>query len=212
MGEWRDYEDHIRATPHVNPAADLINAALSHRTKSMLAKCAADPTGAVSHRGRAMFVMESISAKLDRHRAAWISRLPDRAESESINFPLTPLVAAALEYSDTEFVMGLSRGMPIAGLICATPGLTERKKAAELSYLARKEGIRARNLGVRDRVPKSQNIELAGGIWEKTLEEAEKGGSRIRWMLQTRCSGLVLWPLVLEFRNNTARRPVRFGS
>ena len=186
MGDWRDCEDQIRAAPHFRPAADLVNAALPNRTKSILSKCAAGSAGTISRRQHAMFALESLSVKLGDRRSAWISRLPGRSPAAAINFPPIHLITATLEYSDAKFVTDLSRVMPIAGLICATPGLAERKKAAELPYKEWKDGIRARNLCIYDRVLKSQNIELAGVILGKTLGEVERGGLRNRWMFQTR--------------------------
>ena len=80
-----------------------------------------------------------------------------------------------LNYADIDFVKDLSQGMPFAGAVSATPGLTARKKDAEMTYKERKEGIRATNLEILDRVRKSQAIELAEISWGATLEEVERG-------------------------------------
>lgn len=85
------------------------------------------------------------------------------------------LLTKTLEYQDTEFINDLSKGMPIAGPIPATPGLTAREKCAEFSYQEWKKGTPERNAKIFDRVLKSQNTELNKACWEKTLTEIAEG-------------------------------------
>ena len=65
--------------------------------------------------------------------------------------------------------------MPIAGAIPPVPGLSARKRQAELSYTQWKRDIPRRNQTIIDRVLKTQGSELSLLCWEKTLAEVRAG-------------------------------------
>ena len=175
MGDWHHADDHVRAASHVNPTADLINAALSTEMKAAITKCARIPQWLVFQRQNALSQLENCSLTLTPLRHRWVQRLPEKSPAAAINFPLIYLLMNALEYPDEHFATELSKGMPIAGPIAPTPGLTARKRCAELSYQEWKEGIPARNKKIFDRVLKSQGSELTEICWQKTLSEVEQG-------------------------------------
>ena len=175
LGTWHSAEDHVRAASHINPYAELINTSLTQRVKSTLLACATRPDDTKTRRGVALASFEQLSVDLDPIRARWAAQLPAQSPARSINFPLISSLTTKFEYEDTEFVRDLSMGMPIAGPIPPTPGLTTRKRAAQSSYAEWQRGIPKRNVDVINRVTKAQGTELSNACWEKTLEEVTAG-------------------------------------
>ena len=82
--------------------------------------------------------------------------------------------AETLGGPDFKIVRDLAKGMPIAGPVGATPGLTERKRSAQMSYTQRNRGIPERNKAVIERVTKTQWAELAVKCWGGTLIEVDQ--------------------------------------
>ena len=175
MGEWHCADDHVRAAGHVCPTADLINAALSPQVKSALWTCARKPDSTNERREKALRMLTAVSNELAPQRMKWIEKLPEKSPAAPINFPLIFLICKTLDCQDKNFVTDLSKGMPIAGPIAPTPGLTDRKKTAEMSYQEWKEGIPRRNAVIYDRMLKAQSSDLAEACWAKTLTEVESG-------------------------------------
>ena len=175
MGEWHGADDHVRADSHVCPTADLVNSALTPNAKSALWSCARAPNATVERRNNAINTVSAISNDLSDKRESWIKQLPERSPASGINFPLIYLLCHALEYPGEKFATDLSQCMPIAGPIAPTPGLTARKKAAEMSYQEWKDGIPKRNAVIHERMIKAQGSELAAACWAKTLEEIGDG-------------------------------------
>ena len=85
------------------------------------------------------------------------------------------MLAFTQDYPDKDFAHDLAIGIPIAWEIPSTPGLTTRKRNAELPYQELKGAITTRNAVVCDRVLKTQGAELANKCWEKTTREIDLG-------------------------------------
>ena len=174
LGDWATPQEHLNAARLVNPSADLINVALSEQVKSIISMCATDPTRTISKRADAIAQFHNFATTLGPLRARWTHTLPLGSPARSFHFPLMYFLTNTLEYPDKRFIRDLANGMPIAGPIETTPGLVERKKHAELSYLEWKKGIPARNQKIIERVKKTQGTELAIEGWNKTLNYCGK--------------------------------------
>ena len=155
-GGWYDAGDHVRAAERVNPTADLVNVALSRRAERALFRCVSAPLSVVEIRRGALAAFSEISTSVESLRLRWLATLPEKSPVSEIHFALIRLLATSRDYPDTAFVGELPTGMPIAGPIPQTPGLTERKRNAEMPYQEWKEATRARNLPIYDRVLKTQ--------------------------------------------------------
>ena len=175
LGEWHNAEDHVRAAMHINPFAELINSALSAEVKHAIRFCATNPTETIQRREKDFYTIEQLSRRLNPQKSRWTSRLPNDSPARNIHFPLIFALTTILDFEDTEFVKDLSNGMPIAGPIAPTPGLTTRKRDAQMSYQEWKRGIPKRNCDVIERVSKTQGTTLANACWEKTLKEVTAG-------------------------------------
>ena len=175
LGEWSSPSEHVRAAKTVNPFADLINATLSQQDKAIAYRCARKPEETIQNRPNAVAILAATAYRLGPARSRWIATLPDKSPAAEIHFPLIHLLAVTLEYPDTMLVRDLSNGMPIAGPIPSTPGLTSRKEFAELTYQKWKEGIQKRNANAIERALKAQGSEIPNKRWEKTLTEIENG-------------------------------------
>ena len=175
LGTWHSPEDHVRAASHINPYAELINTALTQQVKSTLLACATLPDEIKTRRNLALSSFEKLSNDLEPIRSRWAMKLPELSPARTINFPLIFSLTTKFGYDDTEFVRDLSMGMPIAGPIAPTPGLTTRKRAAQLSYVEWQRGIPQRNIDVINRVSKAQGSELSNACWNKTLDEVTAG-------------------------------------
>ena len=175
LGTWHSAEDHVRAASHISPYAELINTALTRRIKSTLSACATRPGEIKTRRGLALSSSERLANDLEPIRARWTAQLPEQSPARSINPPLIFAITTKFGYEDTEFAHDLSMGMPIAGPIPPTPGLTTRKRAAQISYVEWRRGIPERNIEVINRVSKAQGTDLPNACWGKTVEEVTAG-------------------------------------
>ena len=128
MGTWHNADDHVRAASHINPFAELINTSLSQDVKTTLLSCASRPNEIIKRRTDALTHFRKLPMDLEPARERWRERLPVLSPARLINFPLIFSIATKFNYEDTEFVRDLSMGMPIAGPVPATPGLTNRKR------------------------------------------------------------------------------------
>ena len=160
-GEWYGAEDHVRAADHLNPTADLVNAALPCRAKRALCRCVSAPSTILEIRKNALSVFPKVSAALEAVRARRLATLPGKSPVSEIHFPLIHLLTTSRDYPDTTVVKELRAGMPIAGPIAQTPGLTQRKRNAQMSYQEWKETTPERNLAIYDRVRKSKGSDLS---------------------------------------------------
>ena len=179
LGDWSTPEDHLRAAKMAIPSANLINVALSQRTKNLLTSMVRNPPHVIVSRQEALAKFSNLSTMLEPFRVRWVDRLPELSPAHNLNFPMIHTLTRNFGYADTRIVFDLARGMPIAGPVDATPGLTNRKKFALSSYQEWKAGIESRNKDVFDRVKKSQGTEAALKCWEKNYG---RGG---KWMANT---------------------------
>ena len=175
LGEWHSPEDHVRAASHINPFAELINTALSPEIKNTVRFNATKPDETNQRRVNALSIFQKLADDLGPLKSRWSARLPEDSPARDIHFPLISSIANLFSFEDTEFVNDLSKGMPIAGPISPTPGLTTRKREAQMTYQEWKRGIPKRNREAIDRVSKTQGSDVAGACWEKTLKEVTAG-------------------------------------
>ena len=175
LGEWSTPAEHLKAAKLVNPTADLINAALDQRSKLIILNCAQKPDRVVEKRRAALDAFNRIASGLGPYRDRWTHAIPETSPAKNFHFPLIYFLAHHLQYDDAKIVFDLSNGMPIAGPVAATPGLTSRKRQAQLSYQQWKREIPKRNLQAIERLSNSQGTELSLKCWEKTLTEVREG-------------------------------------
>ena len=83
------------------------------------------------------------------------------------------LVAFTEDYPDKDFVIDLAFGIPRVGAIPPKPGLTSRKRIAEIPYQEWKGANPKRNAAVCDRVRKSRWADLANKCWGGTTSEID---------------------------------------
>ena len=173
LGHWRDASDHARADAHCKPTADLINVALSHNAKLFLFICAQKPEIILEKRKSPMKLLLETEDKIDPQSRAWKATLPENSPDAWINFDLIFLLISVLYYPDTALVRDLARGIPIAGPIPTTPGLTVRNTPKCLIENGR--DISKRNAEDYERVLKSRGAELSQKMLGKTLKEVDAG-------------------------------------
>ena len=120
-------------------------------------------------------VFSQVSGRARCLRIRWISLLSPISPDAGINFPLICIMARKSDIPDEKVVKDLAYGMPIAGPVDSTPGLTPRKKFALPSYRQWESGIPGRNKEVIGRALKSQGSDISVEVRGKTFGEAKMG-------------------------------------
>ena len=162
----------------MNPLAELINTALPNDVKQAIRIAATTPTETTGRRADAMTIFQKLADYLRPLQARWRDHLPGKSPARGVDFPLISALTSKFGYEDTEFIRDLSMGMPIAGPIPPTPGLTARKRDEQMSYQEWKTGIPKRNVEVIDRISKSRGTELAGACWGSICRSYRRVGYR----------------------------------
>ena len=119
---------------------------------------------------------------LDPVRPRWARALPDGSPARNSHSPLIVFIANKLNYADERFVSDLAHGMPITGPAPTTPGLSGRKRQAQMSYRVLRRGMPKRNKAAIGRVTESQGAEPPLKWWGAVisivgkLREVRSGG------------------------------------
>ena len=103
---------------------------MSKEARSIFAECAVRPDLALANRMGAKVAFSDVAMKLQKQREAWSESFPVGSPARALHFPLMALIARTIEFEDKELINDLCVGMPIAGVIPATPSLTARGRNA----------------------------------------------------------------------------------
>ena len=133
----------------------------------------------VNKRSYALDAFRGFANNLDSLRSRRTRSLPAESPARRFRSPLISCITSNLDYDGKNIVFVLANGMPTSGPITPTPGLSTRKREAQMSYQQWKREIPKRNKDVIERVTKSQGAELSIKRWGGTLTEVNAG-----WMTE----------------------------
>ena len=97
----------------------------------------------------------------------WKESFPAGSPARALHFPLIALIARATDFPDTTLINDVRIGMPIAGLVPATPTLTARCRGAVWSVGEWRASVPRLHASNIDRAVKSQGSGMAKDRYEK---------------------------------------------
>ena len=173
--ECRSSWEHVQAASTIDPFRSLLEEALCADTKRCIQECIASPQAVLQRRAEASASLCAIASGLEPARRKWAAALPDHSPARNFHLPLIQHLVTTLKYQDSALTYDLANGMPIAGDIPHTAGLTERPKAARQTLEQWRAETPTRNLAVIERVRKSQGTPLGNLCWEESQKEFQRG-------------------------------------
>ena len=167
--------DHVGFACRLNPARRLLRQAIPTFAWNATARAVANPSSVLAQWEEALGALREWDVRCRPLTDRWRARLPPGHPSAHMHLALIQFFCKQLEYPDVSLADDLARGMPLVGSTPAVGVFQERQRPAATTVDAWRGGLADRNAAMVQRVVRSSDTELSRLVWDKTLQEAEKG-------------------------------------